>query len=95
MKIIPDKYGFCYVYADDGCVLVNETAQTVTKYIVTPNVEKSGFVEMKEADAPSWDDDPSKGGLDPDKAWKIIESSNISKENKQKLYDYIYGKGGV
>ena len=42
------------------------------------------------ADAP---DDPSKGGLDPDEAWKIIESSNISKENKRKLKEFIYGGG--
>ena len=42
------------------------------------------------ADAP---DDPSKGGLTPDEAWKIIESSNISKENKQLLKDYIYKEG--
>ena len=34
--------------------------------------------------------DPSKGGLTPDEAWKIIESSNISKENKALLKDYIY-----
>ena len=35
-------------------------------------------------------DDPGKGGLTPDEAWKIIESSNISKENKALLKDYIY-----
>ena len=34
--------------------------------------------------------DPSKGELTPDEAWKIIESSNISKENKALLKDYIY-----
>lgn len=60
-------------------------------------MEKDGKIFY--VDVPGWDDrepdDPSKGGLDPDKAWKIIESSNISKENKQKLYDYIYGKGGA
>lgn len=48
-------------------------------------------------DVPGWDDrepdDPGKGGLTPDEAWKIIESSNISKENKQLLKDYIYKEG--
>ena len=38
-------------------------------------------------DAP---DDPSKGSLTPDEAWKIIESSNISKENKSLLKEFIY-----
>ena len=36
------------------------------------------------------DPDPGKGELTPDEAWKIIESSNISKENKALLKDYIY-----
>ena len=35
-------------------------------------------------------DDPDKGGLTPEGSWKIIESSNISKENKALLKDYIY-----
>ena len=91
MKIVPDKYGFYYVHADDGCVLVNEKARVVTTYFAAPNTD--GWVEMKEADAPSYDDDPSKGGLTPDEAWKIIESSNISKENKQLLKEYIYKEG--
>lgn len=43
-------------------------------------------------DAPE-DDDHSKGSLTPDDAWKIIESSNISKENKALLKDYIYKEG--
>ena len=91
MKIVPDKYGFYTVYADDGCVLVNEKLHIVTSMFCAPSPD--GWSEVKEADAPSWDeDDPSKGGLDPEQAWKIIESSNISKENKQKLYDYIYAK---
>lgn len=38
-------------------------------------------------------EDPGKGDLTPDEAWKIIESSNISKENKQLLKDYIYKEG--
>ena len=37
--------------------------------------------------------DPSKGGLTPDEAWKIIESSNISKEHKSQLKDFIYKEG--
>ena len=93
MKIIPDKYGFYYVYADDECVLVNEETRTVTAFIVTPNIEKNGFIEMKKEDAPSWDEDPGKESLSADEAWKIIESSNISKENKQLLKDYIYKEG--
>ena len=48
-------------------------------------------------DVPGWDDqepdDPGKGSLSADEAWKIIESSNISKENKQLLKDYIYKEG--
>lgn len=91
MKIVPDKYGFYYVYADDGCVLVNEKAKIVTTQFCAPNTD--GWQEVKEADAPSWDDDPSKGGLETDEAWKIIESSNISKENKSKLKEFIYGGG--
>lgn len=46
-------------------------------------------------DVDGWNDspeypDPGKGSLSDDEAWKIIESSNISKENKQLLKDYIY-----
>ncbi len=37
--------------------------------------------------------DPSKGSLTPDEAWKIIETSNISKENKALLKDFIYKEG--
>lgn len=37
-------------------------------------------------------DDPEKGNIDPAEAWKIISSSNISKEDKEKLYKYIYAK---
>lgn len=51
---------------------------------------KKGFGYI---DNPYYLDDPSKGGLDPDHAWKIIESSNISKENKALLKDYIYKEG--
>ena len=55
-------------------------------YVVTYDGKEYSYMQLY---------DPSKGGLEPDEAWKIIESSNINKENKQKLYDYIYGKGGV
>lgn len=34
-------------------------------------------------------EDPSKGELTANEAWKIIESSNISKENKSKLREFI------
>ena len=88
MKIVPDKYGFVFVYADEGCVLVNEKAQVVTTQFAAPSTD--GWTEVKEADAPSWDEDPGKGSLSADEAWKIIESSNISKENKALLKDYIY-----
>lgn len=33
-----------------------------------------------------------KNSMTADEAWKIIESSNISKENKSKLKEFIYGK---
>ena len=45
--------------------------------------------DLKYVDRPL-PEDPDKGGLTPDEAWKIIESSNISKENKSLLKDYIY-----
>jgi len=54
-------------------------------------LEKDGKIYY--VDVPGWDDqepDPGKGGLTPDKAWKIIESSNISKENKSLLKEFIY-----
>ena len=35
------------------------------------------------------DTDPDKSGLTPDEAWKIIESSNISKENKAKIKELL------
>lgn len=91
MKIVPDKYGFYTVYADDGCVLVNEKARIITNMFCAPSPD--GWSEVKEADAPSWDDDDlSKGSITPDQEWKIISSSNISKEDKEKLYKYIYAK---
>lgn len=92
MKIVPDKYGFYTVYADDGCVLVNEKLRIVTTMFCAPNPD--GWIEMKEADAPDYrGEDESKGSLTPDEAWKIIESSNISKENKALLKDFIYKEG--
>ena len=46
--------------------------------------------DLKYVDRPI-PEDPDKGKyMTPDEAWKIIESSNISKENKQLLKDYIY-----
>lgn len=48
--------------------------------------------DLKYVDRPI-EDDPSKGSLTPDDAWKIIESSNISKENKALLKDFIYKEG--
>ena len=55
-------------------------------YVVTYDGKEYSYMQIE---------DPSKGGVEPDEACKIIESSNISKEKKQKLYDYIYGKGGA
>ena len=58
-------------------------------------MEKEGKIFY--VDVPGWDDrepdDPGKGSMTPDEAWKIIESSNISKENKALLKDYIYKEG--
>lgn len=53
-------------------------------------MEKDGKIYYVEV--PGYDPIPEedKGGLTPDEAWKIIESSNISKENKALLKDYIY-----
>lgn len=48
--------------------------------------------DLKYVDRPI-PEDPDKGSLTPDEAWKIIESSNISKENKALLKDYIYKEG--
>lgn len=48
--------------------------------------------DLKYVDRPM-DDASGKGSLTPDEAWKIIESSNISKENKALLKDYIYKEG--
>lgn len=53
-------------------------------YVVTYNGKEYSYMQIE---------DPSKGGLEPDEAWKIIESSNISKENKSKLKEFIYGGG--
>ena len=92
MKIVPDKYGFVFVYADVGCVLVNEKAKVITTQFAAPSTD--GWIELKEADAPDYSDEgEGKGSMTPDQAWKIIESSNISKENKQLLKDYIYKEG--
>ena len=49
--------------------------------------------DLKYVDRPI-PEDPDKGKyMTPDEAWKIIESSNISKENKALLKDYIYKEG--
>lgn len=48
--------------------------------------------DLKYVDRPMGDDE-GKGSMTPDDAWKIIESSNISKENKALLKDYIYKEG--
>lgn len=40
-----------------------------------------------------YEESSSKGTMTPDEAWKIIESSNISKENKALLKEYIYKEG--
>lgn len=55
-------------------------------YAVTYDGKEYSYIQVE-------DPDSGKGGLTPDEAWKIIESSNISKENKQLLKDYIYKEG--
>lgn len=56
-------------------------------------MEKDGKIYYEEF--PGYDpiSEEDKDGLTPDQAWKIIESSNISKENKALLKDYIYKEG--
>ena len=52
-------------------------------YVVTFDGKEYSYMQIE---------DPSKGSLTPDEAWKIISSSNISKEDKEKLYKFIYAK---
>lgn len=58
-------------------------------YVVKLREKDLTWIQVEKPEEP----DPDKSGLTPDDAWKIIESSNISKENKQLLKDYIYKEG--
>lgn len=68
MTIIQNtEYGFYEVFADEGKVLVNETVKTTSTHLVTPSSTADGWIEMNEADVPSWDEDddiPAEEALD-------------------------------
>lgn len=85
----------------NGIEIKEEEYNAILKIIGTRKkdqrlLEKDGKVYY--VDVPGWDDqEPDDKGKDesltPDDAWKIIESSNISKENKALLKDFIYKEG--
>lgn len=103
IKVISDGYilGIGENPRMNGNITEKEYADLITVFNKKPE-DKDGYIlKLNEKDL-KWEyikkpDDPDTGkeSITHDEAWKIIESSNISKENKQKLYDYIYGKGGA
>ena len=79
-----DKDGKGNISKEEYEIIRNMYQKAKPGYVVTYDGKEYTYMQI---------DDPDKGGLTPDEAWKIIESSNIRKENKQLLKDYIYKEG--
>ena len=98
IKVVSDGYilGIGENPKMDGNITEKEYKELSEVFAKMPEPKDGYVVKLREKDL-TWiqeekpaEPDPGKSVLTPDEAWKIIESSNISKENKTLLKDYIY-----